>query len=79
MVKLADHAWTLGDAMSNSSLATADRSTHLKIVVVALIASLTVMIVGITARPQVEAGAAAQVVRAGLSLLATATATTAVR
>jgi hypothetical protein len=36
----------------NSSMITADRATHLKIVVVALLASVTVMIVGIAARPQ---------------------------
>ena len=37
--------------MSNASLRTADRTTHLKIVVLSLIASLVVMVVCITARP----------------------------
>ena len=37
--------------MTNSSFFTADRTTHLKIVVVALLASITVMVVGIAARP----------------------------
>jgi hypothetical protein len=38
--------------MNNSSFFTADRTTHLKIVVVSLLASITVMVVGIAARPQ---------------------------
>ena len=33
----------------NSSLATADRTTHLKIVIVSLMAAVLVMVVGITA------------------------------
>jgi hypothetical protein len=37
--------------MSNASLRTADHTTHLKIVVVSLIASVVVMVVCITARP----------------------------
>jgi len=56
--------------MTNSSLVTADRATHLKIVVVALIASLGVLVAGIAARPQADAGATIQVVKAGKSLLA---------
>ncbi len=39
--------------MRNSSFFNADRTTHLKIVVVSLLASITVMVVGIAARPQV--------------------------
>jgi hypothetical protein len=39
--------------MTNSSFFTADRTTHLKIVVVSLLASIAVMLVGIAARPQV--------------------------
>ncbi len=68
-----------GDAAMNFSLATADRTTHLKIVVVALVASLTVMIVGIAARPQADTAGTAQVVKAGSLLLATRAATTAIR
>jgi hypothetical protein len=41
--------------MRNSSIRTADRTTHLKIVAVALLASLTVMVIGIAARPQTDA------------------------
>ena len=37
--------------MYNASIFTADRTTHLKIVVVALIASIAVVIVGLSARP----------------------------
>jgi len=36
--------------MNNSTIFTADRTTHLKIVVISLIASIAVVIVGITAR-----------------------------
>ncbi len=36
--------------MNNSSIFTADRTTHLKIVVVSLLASILVMAVGIAAR-----------------------------
>ena len=35
--------------MNNASFETADRGTHLKIVVVALMASLAVMVVGVSA------------------------------
>jgi hypothetical protein len=43
------HALTLEDAM-NWSMYTADRTTHLKIVVVGLIAALLVSVIGISAR-----------------------------
>ncbi|EJW13647.1 hypothetical protein A33M_1971 [Rhodovulum sp. PH10] len=35
--------------MKNASLATADRITHLKVVVLALVASIAIMVIGITA------------------------------
>lgn len=57
----------------NSSMITADRATHLKIVVVALLASVTVMIVGIAARPQIDQSATAQVVKPTKPILATGT------
>ncbi|HEU5275464.1 MAG TPA: hypothetical protein VFU97_17505 [Xanthobacteraceae bacterium] len=60
------------------SLRTAGATTHLKVVVVALIASLTVMVVGLTARPQADTSAT-QVVRAGQLLLVAGTPGTAVR
>jgi hypothetical protein len=37
--------------MNNTSFFTADRTTHLKIVVVSLLASIAVLVVGIAARP----------------------------
>jgi len=58
---------------------TADRATHLKIVVVALLASVTVMIVGIAARPQVDNGMTVQVIKAGPSQLATGAEATSIR
>ena len=64
--------------MSHSSLRTADATTHLKVVIVALIASLTVMIVGLTARPQADTGAT-QVVRAGQLMLVAGNPASAVR
>jgi hypothetical protein len=39
--------------MNNASFFTADRTTHLKIVVISLLASIAIMLVGIAARPQV--------------------------
>jgi hypothetical protein len=41
--------------MNNSSLHTADRVTHLKILVVSLAAAIVVVAVGIAARPDVNA------------------------
>ena len=42
--------------MYNFELTTADRRIHIKIVVVSLLASITVMVVGIAARPHVDLG-----------------------
>jgi hypothetical protein len=56
--------------MNNSSFFTADRATHLKIVTVALLASIAVMVVGIAARPHVAANGP-QVVKAAPPMLAT--------
>jgi hypothetical protein len=66
LMRIKDRAMT-----NNSSMMTADRATHLKIVVVALLASVTVMIVGIAARPQVDQSATAQVVKPSKPMLAT--------
>jgi hypothetical protein len=46
--------------MNNSSIATADRLTHLKIVTVSLVAAIAVVVVGITARPTVGDGVTAR-------------------
>lgn len=59
--------------MNNSSFFTADRATHLKIVTVALLASIAVMVVGIAARPHVATNSP-QVVKAAPPMLATDTA-----
>ena len=45
--------------MNNSSLMSADGATHLKIVVVSLVAAIVVVCVGIAARPDVPNGASA--------------------
>ncbi len=57
--------------MRNSSIITADRTTHLKIVAVALLGSIAVMVVGIAARPQVDTPASMQVMKAVPAMLAT--------
>jgi len=67
--------------MNNSSLSSADGATHLKVVVVSLVAAIMVVSVGILAKPTVSAGtdtfaqrfeASGPVIRAGKT---TATAT----
>jgi hypothetical protein len=71
--------------MSNASLRTADRTTHLKIVVLSLIASVAVMVVGITARAAPDDVAAARlqttgpVIKAGKPLAFTHTDATTIR
>ncbi len=55
----------------NWSMYTADRTTHLKIVVVSLLASITVMAIGIAARPYPPAGAQVIVYKASPPVLAT--------
>ena len=61
--------------MNNSSIFTADRMTHLKIVVVSLIASIAVLAVGITARIGVADNtgmqASAPIVKAGKPVMVT--------
>jgi len=71
--------------MNNSSIATADRLTHLKIVAVSLVAAIAVVVVGITARPMVGDGvtarlkAEASIVQAGKPMTLTRSDTSAVR
>ena len=59
----------------NHSIYSADRSTHLKIVVVALVAGIAVAGLGITARATSDDGAAqtAQVIKAGKAVTVTST------
>lgn len=62
--------------MNNFSFFTADRGTHVKIVVVSLVASIIVMAVGITARTTPETGAvqtSGLVVKATKPVMATTT------
>ena len=71
--------------MNNSSIATADRLTHLKIVAVSLVAAIAVVVVGIKARPTVGDGvtarlkAEAPIVQAGKPMALTRSDTSAVR
>ena len=58
--------------MNNSSFFTADRTTHLKIVVVSLLASIAVMVVGIAARPHAnDSGMQANVYKPAKAIMAT--------
>jgi Na+-transporting NADH:ubiquinone oxidoreductase subunit NqrC len=63
--------------MNNFSIFTADRGTHVKIVVVSLIASIIVITVGITARTTTSDTASMQasstIVRAAKPVMATTT------
>jgi hypothetical protein len=51
--------------MNNATILAADRATHVKIVVVALVASLAVLLVGITARNTTAADTTARIQVAG--------------
>ncbi|HTD00292.1 MAG TPA: hypothetical protein VK734_21325 [Bradyrhizobium sp.] len=63
----------------NHSFHSADRATHLKIVVVALVAGIAVAAFGITTRSNVDYTQAAHVVKAGKPVVLTSTDTSAVR
>ena len=71
--------------MNNSTIFSADRTTHVKIVVISLIASLAVLMVGITARNATTADSAARIqvagpaVKAGKPVAISPSDTTAVR
>jgi hypothetical protein len=66
--------------MTNSSFFTADRTTHLKIVVVSLLASIAVMMIGIAARPQVAVETQqAKVYKPAKAIVATSTILTEIR
>jgi hypothetical protein len=51
--------------MNNSTIFTADRTTHLKIVVISLVASIAVIVVGIAARTTTTAETTARIQTAG--------------
>jgi hypothetical protein len=66
--------------MNNSSFFTADRTTHLKIVVVSLLASIAVLVVGIAARPPAtDSSVQATVYKAPKAIMATSGAEKSVR
>ena len=63
----------------NHSIHSADRATHLKIVVVALVAGIAVAAFGITARSNVDYTQTAHVIKAGKPVVLTSTDASAVR
>jgi hypothetical protein len=67
------------EAQMNHSFHSADRATHLKIVVVALVAGIAVAAFGITTRSNVDYSQTAHVVKAGKPVVLTSTDTSAVR
>jgi hypothetical protein len=67
------------EAQMNHSIHSADRSTHLKIVVVALVAGIAVAAFGISARTGADYSQTAQVVKAGKAMTVTSTTASLVR
>jgi hypothetical protein len=63
----------------NHSIHSADRATHLKIVVVALVAGIAVAAFGITARSNVDYSQTAHVIKAGKPVVVTSSDTSVVR
>ena len=63
----------------NHSFHSADRATHLKIVVVALVAGIAVAAFGITARTNVDYTQTAHVIKAGKPVVMTSSDTSAIR
>jgi hypothetical protein len=63
----------------NHSIHSADRATHLKIVVVALVAGIAVAAFGITARSNVDYSQTAHVIKAGKPVMVTSSDTATVR
>ena len=63
----------------NHSFHSADRATHLKIVVVALVAGIAVAAFGITARTNVDYTQTAHVIKAGKPMALTSSDTMALR
>jgi hypothetical protein len=63
----------------NHSFHSADRATHLKIVVVALVAGIAVAAFGITARSNVDYTQTAHVIKAGKPVVLTSSDASAVR
>ena len=68
-----------GRLQMNHSIHSADRATHLKIVVVALVAGIAVAGFGIAARSNVDYSQTAQVIKAGKPVVVTSSGTSTVR
>src|SRR5487761_1972156 len=67
------------EAVMNHSIHSADRATHLKIVVVALVAGITVAGLAISARTGSDASQTARVIKAGKPVTVTSSNTSMVR
>lgn len=63
----------------NHSIHSADRATHLKIVVLALVAGIAVAGFGILARSNVDYSQTAHVIKAGKPVVVTSSATSTIR
>jgi hypothetical protein len=63
----------------NHSIHSADRATHMKIVVVALAAGIAVAAFGIAARSNIDYGQTAHVIKAGKPVVVTSSDTSVVR
>ncbi|WJR81477.1 hypothetical protein [Bradyrhizobium sp. NP1] len=63
----------------NHSIHSADRATHLKIVVIALVAGIAVAAFGIAARSNVDYSQTAQVIKAGKPVVITSSNSSTVR
>jgi len=63
----------------NHSIHSADKATHLKIVVVALVAGIAVAVFGISARTNADYSQTAQVVKAGKPVVVTSSGTSKVQ
>jgi hypothetical protein len=63
----------------NHSIHSADRSTHLKIVVLALVAGIMVVGLGISARTTTDYSQTAHVIKAGKAVVVTSSDTSVVR
>ena len=63
----------------NHSIHSADKATHLKIVVVALVAGIAVAVLGISARTNTDYSQTAQVVKAGKPVVVTSSGTSMVQ
>jgi len=74
--------WTMSETMTNHSLVTADRSTHLKIAAVAVVAAIVVVAVGVHFRTTDGASVTARidtVIKAGRTVTSESSGNSSVR